>query len=168
MRKFLVPLFFLTLLFSCEKSGFDFTSSSLTLEKNDDVEVLTFSVDLRGEDSGYELLISSPGKMLTWTGPLENKGGERYEATLEITRGASFPEGEYAFTIYSHRGVSKEGSLMFLKEDFSPFIENGVLSGNMSGTGYVNQSPVEIGSSVNEGDRLFYTDEYFNTYSITL
>ena len=57
---------------------------------------------------------------------------------------------------------------MFLKEDFSPFIENGVLSGNMSGTGYVNQSPVEIGSSVNEGDRLFYTDEYFNTYSITL
>ena len=167
MRKLL--LFFLALLlFSCEKSGFEFSSARLVLNKVEDVETLDFSISLSNEENGYMLSISSPEGLLRWEGALEVREDGLYGLSLEITEGSSFPSGEYSFSIYSSGGVERSGSVLFLREDFHVSLSDGVISGEMRGHATIGGRDVALGSTAEEGDLLIYTDEYFNTYEIIL
>ena len=168
MRKSFLIVFITLLLFSCEKGSFEFTSTSLRLSKIDDMETLEFSLNISDEESSYLVSITSPDNTLTWEGELERAGSGDYSLPLEITKGSSFPSGEYSFKIYSSSGEEKSGSLMFLKEEFSPYVEDGILCGIMDGEGEIDGNKVEIGSPAQNGDTLIYQDQYFNSYLITL
>ena len=65
MRKLLIIALSI-LLFSCEKSGFEFSSARLILNKVDDAETLDFSISLSNEENGYMLSISSREDLLRW------------------------------------------------------------------------------------------------------
>lgn len=166
MRKLLIIALSI-LLFSCEKSGFDFSSPSLHLERRNSVERLSFRVSLDDEQSSYFATIASPDGLLRWQGNLE-KGDDTYSLILEITPGASFSPGEYSFVIYSSGGVEKSGSVSFLREEFSVFLENGTLGGSMEGSGMIGERSVVIGSGASEGEILHYSDQYFNEYEVVL
>ena len=115
MRKLL--LFFLALLlFSCEKSGFEFSSARLILNKVDDAETLDFSISLSNEENGYMLSISSREDLLRWEGALEVREDGLYGLSLEITEGSSFPSGEYSFSISASAwSISSKVSIIRLK-----------------------------------------------------
>ena len=167
MRKLLIIALSI-LFFSCEKSGFDFSSPSLFLERRNSVERLSFRVSLDDEQSSYFATIASPDGLLRWQGNLEKGDDDTYSLTLEITPEASFIPGEYTFEIYSSGGVEKSGSVSFLREEFSVFLENGTLGGSMEGSGMIGERSVVIGSEASEGEILHYTDQYFNEYEVVL
>lgn len=168
MRRFLLFSALLILLFSCEKGSFEFTASTLRLESVNGRERLLFSVDPSDEESSYFISISSPGGLLTWQGELEADGDGRFKIPLDITKLSSFPQGEYVFTLYSSSGMSVNGSVMFLREEFSPFLSDGIIAGVMEGEGEIDGTPVALGSAAESGDVLTYQDQYFNSYEKVL
>lgn len=168
MRKVLSAVLFLILLFSCEKSGFDFSSARLTVDNADGKERGTFSIFLSDEESRYDIILSSSDGLLTWQGELESRGEGIFSLSLDITDGSFFPQGEYTFKIFSSSGVEQEGKLDFRREAFSLYLEDGVIAGSFSGSASVAGRPVDLGSPAESGTKLSYRDEYFNSYEITL
>ncbi len=167
MKVISIFLFSLILLFSCEKSSFDYSIARLRLNKADEAETLEFSTLIDGEDESYNITVKDPSGKLSWTGSLEERDG-RYSILLEITDGASFVPGEYAFSIFGSGGTEVSGAVNFRRNDPDIYEENGILSGNFEGEAEMDESPVEIGESVESGDTVTVRDAFFNTYTITL
>ena len=119
MRKFLPVIALMLLLFSCSKE--EFSVASLSLHSNDSISieegrerrdsVLILSASLSDEDASYSFRAVSPDGDLSWEGPFDGSGVRRAE--LEITPGASFPEGTYSIIIYSDKGTEYSGSMEY-------------------------------------------------------
>ena len=127
MRKFLPVIALMLLLFSCSKE--EFSVSSLSLHSNDSISieegrerrdsVLILSASLSDEDASYSFRAVSPDGDLSWEGPFDGSGVRRAE--LEITPGASFPEGTYSIIIYSDKGTEYSGSMEYRADDGYPY-----------------------------------------------
>ncbi len=168
MRRSVLLLISLILLFSCEKKGYELDSARLTLLREDKKESLTFTVFPSDENLAYYALIKSPGEMLSWSGKMEKDETGAFSISLEITEGASFPQGSYSYKVHSSSGMETDGTLDFKCEEFDVFLLDGIIQGVMKRQGLIGTLSVEIGSKAEEGDVLVYEDEYFNTYIVTL
>ena len=128
MRKLLPLIALMLLLFSCSKE--EFSVSSLSLHSNDSISieegrahrdsVLVLSASLSDDDdASYSFRVVSPDGDLSWEGPFDGSGIGRAE--LEITPGASFPEGTYSIIIYSDKGTEYSGSMEYRAGDGYPY-----------------------------------------------
>ena len=127
MRKALTILLLTLLLFSCSKEEFTVSSLSLRAESSITIEdgrvrnasSIVLSAALSDEDAVYTFRIVSPDGDLVWSGPFDGSGVRRVE--LELTPGASFPEGQYSIVIYSDKGTDYSGTLEYRTEAEYPY-----------------------------------------------
>ena len=118
MRKVsaLIILMILLLLFSCSKEEFSVSSLSLRSDslitiadgKTTRDETLTLSASFSDDEAVYTFRVVSPDEDLVWEGTMDGSGVR--EAGLELTPGASFPEGSYSVIFYSDKGTVYSGS----------------------------------------------------------
>ncbi len=108
MRR-LLPLFIVLLLFSCASE--EFTVSSLSFSQSGDDAVLHASFS--DPDMSYTFRLVSPDGDLSWEGSFRGEEEDKISENLELTPGASFPEGEYSIIIYSDKGSEVEDTVSF-------------------------------------------------------
>lgn len=180
MRKLKLSIVFLALLafFSCERAGFSVTSATLHTRTLDGKSSMEFSTSLSGGENSYAFSITSPSSMLRWEGELvKNEDGTFSSPRLEITKGATFPTGEYAYTLYSSEGTEESGVVRYDGSGTPSYPtlddEENIHSPDSSSL-FVEKddgSVVEVDSGyhISDGDRFaYYIDQYFNSYWINL
>ena len=184
MRHILIFLIAISFMFSsCAQEEFDVSSLSLrgridvTLEDGKEavVEVLRLSASFSVPDESYTFRLVSPDGSLRWEGGLS--GSDILSSdVLELTPGASFPEGDYSVLFYSTGGTELQTAVSYHRGEDYPCFRGDALSGTAHVTEFRDD-----GSVVAEGERdsgyeraeetvhaiMTTTDRYGNSISVT-
>lgn len=108
MRRFILFLSLLVVLFSCAREDFTIDSQRLARSVKASVdstgyayeyrESLSFDVDFSNDDLKYSFRLTDPSGDLSWEGNITNS------VELSITEGAVFPKGEWDVIYYADNG----------------------------------------------------------------
>ncbi len=183
-RLALLPLILAMLFSSCAQE--EFTVSSLSLRRALDVTAegsdviaedvsLTLSASFSDPDESYTFRLVSPDGGLWWEGSLS--GSDILSSdSLELTPGASFPEGDYSVLFYSTNGTELNTAVSYHADRDYPLFIDGILSA----PAYVSEFLAD-GTIAAEGERgdgyeaaadiaravISCTDRYGNSVSVS-
>lgn len=107
--RLIISLFLILSLSSCASEEFSVSSLSMNTEGED----MFINAEFSPSDSTYTFRLVSPDGDLVWEGGFLGSDSEKKSEELELTAGATFPEGLYSIIIYSDKGNEITDTISF-------------------------------------------------------